>query len=302
MKIRMYEENHFDDNITFDVRFIPVIKLSEDLDLDHETSEFTNFMVNLGLYFENNDYVLVKRYDNGKHGSERSLYWEYKKVEKDIVLRAFIKVRVSSHQLGKDNYSNTVKSIKMGARNIAKKDYNQTKGYQTTFINVNGHLFNEFQEALDYVESELDKFEVNKMTIQESPYIYTGGVVPKKIKSRISKVVIADEVTRIDKDAFNGCIELSEIKIPKNVSIIDSNAFKECFMLDELVLPENVRIIYTSAFNNCPYLSSLSIYNNDINIKDGAFVDCKRLIIYCHKDSSAERYCIENNISYEIIK
>ena len=96
-------------------------------------------------------------------------------------------------------------------------------------------------------------------------------------KELIKKIIVCDGITSIGKNAFRGCVNLTEIKIPEGVTKIGDNAFSWCLYLTEIRLPASVKTIGHYAFSYCTYLRVIKIPNSVTTIGEGAFWDCKNL-------------------------
>ena len=68
-------------------------------------------------------------------------------------------------------------------------------------------------------------------------------------------------VKHIDRSAFEGCEELTNIIIPEGVETIDNYAFKDCSKLETISLPNSITEIDSGAFDNCTSLQ-YNIYEN----------------------------------------
>lgn len=95
-------------------------------------------------------------------------------------------------------------------------------------------------------------------------------------RSGITKITLPETITYIDKHAFCGLWQLSEVNIPKSVTEILFQAFFECKALAEIKLSSGITFIGKNAFGGCP-----------------------KLKVVLHRGSYAERYCKENNINYK---
>ena len=82
-------------------------------------------------------------------------------------------------------------------------------------------------------------------------------------KSEIAKVVIEEGVTTIGKNAFSGCIRLSEVQIPKTVKTIGTAAFMDCNTLRQIDIPNSVKNVMPFAFHKCPQLGQVHTHWKD---------------------------------------
>ena len=98
-----------------------------------------------------------------------------------------------------------------------------------------------------------------------SPWIYDS----------VKRVIIADGVTTIGDNAFNGCSSLTSVTIP--VTIIGWSAFSGCSSLTSVTIPNSVTIIGGSAFSGCSSLTSVTIPNSVTTIERSAFSSCTNL-------------------------
>lgn len=141
--------------------------------------------------------------------------------------------------------------------------------------------------------------------------------------NKIKSIVIGEGITRIGSENFVGCKNLSDISlpmslksiggaafydcddlqvinIPDNVVKIESMAFAECNQLDTVNLPDSLKIIEEGAFAGCCNLKNITLPPLVENIGENAF-DKNDTLFLCHRDSYAHRYCIDNNMPFEIV-
>ncbi|MCQ2440509.1 MAG: leucine-rich repeat protein [Clostridia bacterium] len=151
--------------------------------------------------------------------------------------------------------------------------------------------------------------------------------------SSLTSIIIPNSVTSIDNRAFNCCAGLTNINvdekninyssldgilfnkdktklicfpggkpdvytIPDSVTSIDSYAFYECTGLTSINLGNGVTSIGNDAFGFCTGLISVNIGSSVTSIGSFAFSGCENLTIYCHENSYAMNYAIENDIKY----
>ena len=96
-------------------------------------------------------------------------------------------------------------------------------------------------------------------------------------RSRVKSAVIADGVTSIGSDAFQGCTSLTSVTIPDSVTSIGGWAFYYCTSLTSVTIPNGVTSIGENAFNGCTSLTSVTLPNSVTSIGDGAFASCTSL-------------------------
>lgn len=131
--------------------------------LSLEGREFEDFISNIELLFNTYDFELVEKEPSSKPNS-KSLYLYYKKVENEKVLKAFIRLRISDHDLP----DRTVKGKFYTGTKLAQtyfndktkelaKSYNQTRGYKKRMINIvlDGVSYNSYEEVLNHIEDRI---------------------------------------------------------------------------------------------------------------------------------------------------
>ena len=96
-------------------------------------------------------------------------------------------------------------------------------------------------------------------------------------RSRVKSAVIADGVTSIGSDAFQGCTSLTSVTIPDSVTSIGGWAFYYCTSLTSVTIPDGVTSIGSYAFSYCTSLTSVTIPDSVTLIDDGAFDHCTSL-------------------------
>jgi len=112
-----------------------------------------------------------------------------------------------------------------------------------------------------------------------------SGVLYSKDKTVLMRVpsqlsgsyTIANEVTRIDESALNGCKKLTAITIPDTVTEIGAWAFEDCTKLTSVTIPSGVPEINYGTFLYCESLISVSIPVSVTEIWESAFEDCTNL-------------------------
>ena len=90
------------------------------------------------------------------------------------------------------------------------------------------------------------------------------------------RIIIEDGITRIGKNAFIDCPNVTSITLPNSVTSIGENAFRGC-SIDELVIPDGVTTIEKYAFGSCEQLSEITISDNVTFIGEYAFAGFNNL-------------------------
>ena len=144
----------------------------------------------------------------------------------------------------------------------------------------------------------------------------------------LKSINIPSGVTKIGKRAFIGCQSLKEIDIPDSVTSCGNELFAHCFNLERITLSENITAITDWMFDGCISLKKLNLSKKIRLIGDYAFESCKsltdiyipntkvsfhkncrlgkfdsasvvnNLMIYGYSGSTAEKYALDNNISF----
>jgi hypothetical protein len=82
--------------------------------------------------------------------------------------------------------------------------------------------------------------------------------------TKLTSVTIAEGVTSIGSNAFEGCTGLTSVTIPESVTSIGNSAFSGCAGLTGITIPENVTSIGDNAFSGCTALRNIIIDNDKL--------------------------------------
>ncbi len=126
----------------------------------------------------------------------------------------------------------------------------------------------------------------------------------------LTNIAFSDSITSIGNYAFQGCTMLTSITIPNGVTRIGHQVFYGCRELANITIPSSVTSIGWSAFYGCSKLANITIPNSITSIGYQAFYGCTGLTSITIPDSvisigqSAFSYCtrlasiqISNNIT-----
>ena len=171
--------------------------------------------------------------------------------------------------------------------------------------NLSGKCGNTINWTL-YPDGELRITGTGKM----NDWILENYVPWYDIREIITKVVISDGITAVNKNSFKGCISLTDVVLGKDISIIEERAFYGCSSLKSIDIPENVVNIKDYAFYGCSSLDDITLGDNIKSIAQYAFSNCtslKEIILptgitsigdYAFKEcSQLESIIIPNNVT-----
>ena len=108
--------------------------------------------------------------------------------------------------------------------------------------------------------------------------VKTVGELAFAYCTKLSSVVIGDNVTVIGNGVFYGCRSLAQLTIGKGITTIPSTAFYGVKALNTLTVPQNVGSIGDSAFEECTGLVSVRFEGSTPSIGASAFEGCYCLI------------------------
>ncbi len=123
-------------------------------------------------------------------------------------------------------------------------------------------------------------------------------------KTAIENFTISKKITSIGEFCFQKT-PLETIIIPGSVRNIDEGAFRDS-SVKLMILSPGVETIAKDdsylggVFAHCEEMESIFIPSSVSCIGKSAFYECENLIVYCAKNSYAESFCKQNEISYII--
>ena len=113
--------------------------------------------------------------------------------------------------------------------------------------------------------------DITSCTVNASTkFIYSNAFY----QSKLSSVVIPDEVIGIGTAAFRNCASLTSVTFGKSLAYMGGNAFSGCEKLQRAKLPESLTELGNYAFYNCRALTEVTLSENLTVIGNGAFRDC----------------------------
>lgn len=115
----------------------------------------------------------------------------------------------------------------------------------------------------------------------------------------LAKETISNTTWSIPAYAFSGSKSLQTIVIPDGVTRIGTGAFASCTGLREVTIPETVEALEEKTFSGCGDLHKILIPETVTRIENDAFSrHASDLIIYGYEGSEAERYAVDQGITF----
>lgn len=98
-----------------------------------------------------------------------------------------------------------------------------------------------------------------------------------KSNSITDVAILADGVTSIGDNAFDGCSSLKSINLPEGVTSIGEYTFSGCSSLTSINLPDGMTSIGNGAFEGCSSLTNISLPDGITSISKVTFSGCTSL-------------------------
>ncbi len=104
--------------------------------------------------------------------------------------------------------------------------------------------------------------------------------------------------TSIGNGAFQSNPNLSSISIEAPITEIPQQMLYNCPSLKTFDVPQTVTKINRFAFMNCTSLERVTLPKGITSIADDSFKNCPNLTVYGYKNTYAQTYCEQKNISF----
>lgn len=104
----------------------------------------------------------------------------------------------------------------------------------------------------------LKRYSGEEPQVQIPAGIHTVGYAAFRGSKNLNKVMIPEEVQKIDSLAFAQCEHLQEVTLPEGLAEIGYSAFERCVSLRSIVLPEGLKVLDRMAFLGCTVLEEIS--------------------------------------------
>ena len=133
-----------------------------------------------------------------------------------------------------------------------------------------GALYNKDKTVLIAVPGASEAFEIPETVTRIEKFAFNSCV-------NLTQIKIPESVSTIGENAFAGCAKLESVEIPGNVTSVESGCFMSCRNLTRVILPEGVRTIEDNAFARCENLTAITIAGSVTEIMGYAFYGCGKL-------------------------
>ena len=147
-----------------------------------------------------------------------------------------------------------------------------------------------------YQGRDVNRYSPNNKIVTAAKKIEVAGtttVIPAYFtenNTALTEVSIHGNMTKIGKQAFNGCENLTSITFDAPIETIDANAFLNCTTLPAIELPATVKYIEAAAFKNCATLEAFTIPAATETVTRGLLTGCSGLKSFTIEDSDTPLY------------
>lgn len=94
----------------------------------------------------------------------------------------------------------------------------------------------------------------------------------------LQSIRIASSITIIGNSAFFNCSKLSNLVLPDNLENMGVNAFKDCISLDSITIPDKVSVVPDYSFENNRSLTKVILGANVSTLGKNAFAKCDNMV------------------------
>ena len=143
----------------------------------------------------------------------------------------------------------------------------QGGSYKYLIGGIGYKILNEREVSVTGLAAEYNVIQI-PATVVINDKVYKVTTIDKNAFSgnkEITDVIFGNNVTTIGKYAFSQCPNLRNIRFGSRVKRIGSNAFAQCTKLRNFILPASVRHIDARAFYQCPAVKVIRINSTALN-------------------------------------
>lgn len=89
--------------------------------------------------------------------------------------------------------------------------------------------------------------------------------------------VVPENITRLEKECFKDCINLTSITLHDKITYIGDSCFQNCPKLKEIIIPDSVNYLGHNCFQDCIGLTNVKLGNGFDTLHKYTFYNCKLL-------------------------
>lgn len=119
--------------------------------------------------------------------------------------------------------------------------------------------------------------------------------------SGLSTITFEEGIERIPANLFIGA-NMSEVTIPATITKIDKNAFAYCKELTKVTLEEGIQEIDKYAFRDCVALETMNLPASLKNISNTVIKNCNKVKFVVVEDSKGHQFVEKYELEYELKK
>ena len=103
-------------------------------------------------------------------------------------------------------------------------------------------------------------------------------LLPSYVDKAKDTYIVPENITRLEKECFKDCINLTSITLHNKINYIGDECFKNCPKLKEIIIPDSVNYLGHSCFTDCVSLTNVKLGNGFDTLRQHTFYNCKLLI------------------------
>ena len=120
-------------------------------------------------------------------------------------------------------------------------------------------------------------------------------LLPSHVDKAKDIYVVPENITRLEKECFKDCINLTSITLHDKITYIGDACFQNCPKLKEIIIPDSVEYLGHSCFKDCINLTDVKLGNGFDTLHRHTFYNCK-LLTKVVIPNSVKKYEEDGNI------
>lgn len=143
-------------------------------------------------------------------------------------------------------------------------------------------------ETKDFVtiQDVLVKYTGSAPIVTIPAYVTVIGKDAFKNQTRITKIVLHDNIVDIQEGAFERCISITYLTLPSSLKRLGERAFCRCYNLAYIAINDNLEEIGDNCFGFCGKLKTIVLNKNLKSLSPTAFNNCSQMMeIHVDKDN-----------------